>query len=197
MISPYQLQKEEQLVINYQSNDCQESFGLLYERTYDALYLYIYKIVNSYDDAFDLTQESYIICAKELKHLKSPRLFRFWLYKIAKNLSLRHLKNANRSASSTSEGIEVIAQDYGLEEAIIKDQNLENLERAMNYLSKEEYDLLVSKYYNGNSISELMNSLKLGKSAVKMKLLRTRRKLAHTMTLAQGHHYSENSLGLC
>ncbi len=176
MISLQTLQKEEVLVITYQTSKCPKAFGELYEMFYESLYNYTCKIVNNADDAFDITQDTFIQASKELHKLRQPITFRFWLFRIAKNMCTQQFRKAARH-NYDSYDTDTAAQDYDTTEAVEKEILLTQLSDLMTRLNPEEQFLLLAKYSEGKSIKELMKETNLGSSAIKMKLMRARQKV--------------------
>ncbi|MFT4535490.1 MAG: RNA polymerase sigma factor (sigma-70 family) [Saprospiraceae bacterium] len=180
MISTQALKKEEILVISYQSTKCNKAFGELYEMFYGQLFDYVCKIANNSDDAFDITQEAFIKAAKELHNLKVPITFRFWLFRIAKHMCMKNYRKIAKQAYDSYEE-DCVSQDYSTTEAIAKDELLERMSMILATLSQEEQDLLLAKYRDGKSIKEIMDSTNLGSSAIKMKLMRAKTKVAERL----------------
>jgi len=182
MISTKTLQKEEVLVITYQTTQCHKAFGELYELCYDHLYDYVRKIANNADDAFDITQEAFIKAAQELHKLKVPVTFRFWLFRIAKHMCMKnHRKIAKRAYDCYEE--DIAEQDYSTTEAIEKDELLERMALILSTLPQEDQQLLLAKYSEGKSIKEIMETTNLGSSTIKMKLMRARTKVAQQLAV--------------
>ncbi|MDF1698387.1 MAG: sigma-70 family RNA polymerase sigma factor [Saprospiraceae bacterium] len=180
MIPTLTLKREEQLVIAYQKTKCNKAFGELYSLFYSQLFDYTCKIANDSEDAFDITQEAFIKAAQEMDKLRNPITFRFWLFRIAKNMCMKkYRKMAKESCDSYEE--DVVSQDYDITDAIEKDELLERLALILSTLSKEDQDLLLAKYSDGKSIKEIMEETSLGSSAIKMKLMRARSKVVTAM----------------
>lgn len=177
MISPRALQKEEVLVLEYQATNCNKAFGALYEMFYTQLFDYICKITNNTDDAFDITQEAFIQAAQKLHTLKVPITFRFWLFRIAKNMCMKNYRKVAKLAYENYED-DIISQDYSVNGAIEKEDLLDRMDEILSALSEDEKSLLLSKYSDGKSIKQLMVENNLGSSAIKMKLMRARTKVA-------------------
>lgn len=182
MIPTETLQREEILVITYQQTKCSKAFGELYNMFYEQLFDYVCKITSNSEDAFDITQETFIKAAQEMHKLRVPITFRFWLFRIAKHKCMKSFRAAARQSVDSYEE-DTATQDYDLVEAIEKDAKLEQLAAVMSTLPKEEQELLLAKYSDGKSIKEIMDSTNLGNSAVKMKLMRARSKVAQGMNI--------------
>ena len=180
MISTQTLKKEEVLVISYQKTQCSKAFGELYGMFYGQLFDYVCKITNNSDDAFDITQEAFIKASTELHKLKVPITFRFWLFRIAKHMCMKNYRKIAKQAYDSYEE-DNVSQDYSTDEAIAKDELLERMAMILATLSQEDQDLLLAKYSDGKSIKEIMNKTNLGSSAIKMKLMRAKTKVAQRL----------------
>ncbi len=71
-------------------NDAQkgntEAFTDLVQHYQTELYTYIARQVRDHEDAHDLTQQVFLKAWLHITDLKEARCFRFWLYKISKNV---------------------------------------------------------------------------------------------------------------
>ena len=182
MISAQILKKEEILVITYQTTKCNKAFGELYEMFYSQLFDYICKITNSSDDAFDITQEAFIKAAQELHNLKVPITFRFWLFRIAKNMCMKNYRKVAKQAIDLYD-IDTVSQDYNTIESIEKEALLDRMAVILSSLSQEDQKLLLAKYSEGKSIKDIMQMTTLGSSAIKMKLMRAKQKVATQLAM--------------
>lgn len=75
-----------------------EAFGVLVLRYQDRLYNYLYRMTGSREDAQDLTQETFVRVYKALPRFNTEAPFRPWVYKIATNLAINHLKGRKPAA---------------------------------------------------------------------------------------------------
>jgi RNA polymerase sigma-70 factor (ECF subfamily) len=62
----------------------------------DPLHGLCYRFVRDHDAAADLVQRTLIKAMESLPELRDPDFFRGWLFRIAMNLSLNHLREHNR-----------------------------------------------------------------------------------------------------
>jgi RNA polymerase sigma-70 factor (ECF subfamily) len=78
-----------QLVIDVQKGDS-EAFTTLVQRFQKEIYIYVAKQVRNPEDAVDLTQQIFIKAWLHITDLKETTCFKYWLYKIAKNMLKDH-----------------------------------------------------------------------------------------------------------
>src|SRR3954464_6332205 len=80
------------------------SFEELVRRYQRPIAAYVYRMVGDYDSALDLTQEVFIKVYSSLERYRPEFKFSTWIYKIAHNASVDHLRrNSSREQALTSE----------------------------------------------------------------------------------------------
>jgi RNA polymerase sigma-70 factor (ECF subfamily) len=87
------LEADEDLVIvrKIQAGDV-DSFDSLILKYRERVYSVIYNLTSNREDASDLTQEAFIKAFQSIKRFKGQSSFFTWLYRIALNTSLTHLR---------------------------------------------------------------------------------------------------------
>ena len=77
--------------------DREHLFASLYNQYNKRIYNYIYKSIGSEDDAYDILQEVFIILNSKLEELYfEENKIIYWLYRVARNLILSHLKKRKK-----------------------------------------------------------------------------------------------------
>src|SRR5215471_15165302 len=80
------------------------SFEELVRRYQRPIAAYVYRMVGDYDAALDLTQEVFIKVYASLSRYRPEFKFSTWIYKIAHNAAIDHLRrHATREAIASSE----------------------------------------------------------------------------------------------
>jgi RNA polymerase sigma-70 factor (ECF subfamily) len=82
----------------------EESFEELVRRYQRPIVAYVYRMVGDYDSALDLSQEVFIRIYNSLERYRPEFKFSTWIYRIAHNAAIDHLR---RSDSSRTEDLEV------------------------------------------------------------------------------------------
>jgi RNA polymerase sigma-70 factor (ECF subfamily) len=88
-------QAEDVLVAQAQSGRA-EAFVELARRFHERVYHTIYGMTRHPQDADDLTQETFMTAYRALRGFKKRSSFYTWVYRIAVNLTLNHLKKKGR-----------------------------------------------------------------------------------------------------
>ena len=82
------------------------SFEELVRRYQRPISAYVYRMVGNYDSALDLTQEIFIKVYNSLRRYRSEFKFSTWIYKIAHNSAVDHLRRINTREQSLISGPE-------------------------------------------------------------------------------------------
>jgi RNA polymerase sigma-70 factor (ECF subfamily) len=73
-----------------------EAFGVLVRQYQQEIYRLTYRMTRNAEDAKDLAQEAFVQAYRALAAFRGQSRFSTWLYRIAMNLCLNHLKVAAR-----------------------------------------------------------------------------------------------------
>src|ERR1044071_3279516 len=82
------------------------SFEELVRRYQRPISAYVYRMVGNYESALDLTQEIFIKVYSSLARYRSEFKFSTWIYKIAHNCAVDHLRRSAGRAQSLNSGAE-------------------------------------------------------------------------------------------
>lgn len=123
-----------------------ESFRDIIRLYENDIYRYILKFVSDKACAEDLTQEVFIKAYTKIGQYKKSISFKAWLYKIAKNITLNHIKREKkiRDLYKTYEQPQNLVESYS-----------EAVECALDRLEIEEKNLLILKSVEDLSFKEL------------------------------------------
>src|SRR5687768_6879883 len=84
----------------------ESGFEELVRRYQRPIAAYVYRMVGDYDAALDLTQEVFIKVYGSLSRYRSEFKFSTWIYKIAHNSAVDHLRRNAGRERSLSNGVE-------------------------------------------------------------------------------------------
>ncbi len=85
----------------------EEGFEGLVKRYQRPIVGYVYRMLNDYDSALDVTQEVFIKVYNSLDRYSSDYKFSTWLYRIAHNAAIDHIRrNSKKEQSLETEGDE-------------------------------------------------------------------------------------------
>jgi RNA polymerase sigma-70 factor (ECF subfamily) len=90
---------DEQLIARVLAGD-QDAYTVLVERHSDLVYAIVSRIVFNEADADDVAQDTFVRAYHALPRFRGDSKFSSWLYRIAVNRSLTHLKRTKRRAAA-------------------------------------------------------------------------------------------------
>jgi len=86
-----------------------EAFAAIYDRYADRIYGLCLRQLRNPDAAADVTQETFLIAAQRLAGLADPSRLRSWLFAVARNQLIDHVRRNRRYVSD--EGVEMATED--------------------------------------------------------------------------------------
>jgi len=157
------------------------SFEELVRRYQRPISAYVYRMVGDYEAALDLTQEIFIKVYGSLARYRSEFKFSTWIYKIAHNSAVDHLRrNAGRerSLSSGTEGdqYELPIESGSLspeQESERRERRLE-IEAVVRSLPNAYRELIVLRHSQDLTYEEIVEVTGLPLGTVKNRLFRAR-----------------------
>ncbi|KRB54690.1 RNA polymerase sigma factor [Flavobacterium sp. Root186] len=157
------------------------AFAILVDRYKDMIFTLALKMVKNREEAEEVSQDTFIKIYNSLNKFKGDSKFSTWIYKIAYNTCLDRLKKSKK------EDLNISIDDFSSH--LIKTMNtalsaLEDKERkqtiqnCLNLLPSEENFLLTLFYFEDQNLEEISKIMSINANNVKVKLFRSRQKLA-------------------
>lgn len=170
---------DEQLVNEFKQTRDNAIFGEIYNRYYKKVFHTCLGYAKSREIAFDLVQDIMIKLMDKLPALEHTQLVGLWIHRVTCNYCVDYLKKQKRLPTETIEGhYELMDEESDMDALLAKERLLDSVENLMGELGEESRTFLQLKYIEGYSVKELQAKFNLGESAVKMRLKRSRKKIA-------------------
>lgn len=154
-------------------------FSTLYDRYGKKVYNKCYSFSRNEDEAKDLTQDVFLKLFTKLNTFQGKSKFSTWLYSFTYNFCVNYVdRDKARKMDDVSDSME--DHDYYLSEIQdIPDEDLfemrvNKLQIALENINPDDKAILLLKYQDDVTVKELQTVLKVGESAVKMRLKRAR-----------------------
>ncbi|MDZ7644444.1 MAG: RNA polymerase sigma factor [Woeseiaceae bacterium] len=165
------------LMLRYGAGDA-GAFEVLYRRHNDALYRYLLRLCNNRDTAADLFQEAWSKVIKARSRYRPTARFNTWLYRIARNCFIDHLRRNKRYGDGPPDDPDSRAApgpgpDIGAEQARAREKLLAILET----LPMEQRDAFLLREEAGLSVDDIATMTGVGHETVKSRLRYATRKL--------------------
>jgi RNA polymerase sigma-70 factor (ECF subfamily) len=149
-----------------------------YQRPISA---YVYRMVGDYDAALDLTQEIFIKVYGSLARYRSEFKFSTWIYKIAHNCAVDHLRRNNGREQSLVSGTEADQYELPIEskrpspeqESEREERRLE-IENVVCALPSVYRELIILRHSQDLTYEEIVEVTSLPLGTVKNRLFRAR-----------------------
>jgi RNA polymerase sigma-70 factor (ECF subfamily) len=156
-------------------------FEELVKRYQRPISAYVYRMVGDYDSALDLTQEIFIKIYGSLSRYRPEFKFSTWIYKIAHNAAIDHLRRSSGRERSLITGTENDQFDLPLEsEGLSPEQQTEREERrgeietVVRSLPTAYRELIVLRHSQDLTYEEIVDVTGLPLGTVKNRLFRAR-----------------------
>jgi len=166
------------LINTYQASKCNLCWGEIYTRCYPNLFSYCRKLTRNNDDAYDSAIDSFLKASEKIHYLKSAELFPNWLFRIAHNLCIDRIRKTKLERTySLDVSFDLMDDTSDQEDQLKKEILLQQMESFLEKIEPKNKEILIAKYIDNKSIAELKTELGISESALKMRLLRARKKM--------------------
>lgn len=159
-----QMEDDISLVGRYIAGDA-GAFEELVMRYQKQIYAFVYRMTNEVEEAKDLTQKTFLKALKGIKGFRKKSSFKTWLYQIAVNTSLDHIKR-DRHKEIEIDGSEVCHQE-GILSSIIENEKKDHIKRGIAMLPERQRLAIILRVYEGLGCIETAEVMKCSEGAVK------------------------------
>ncbi|HUF05319.1 MAG TPA: sigma-70 family RNA polymerase sigma factor [Aridibacter sp.] len=159
----------------------EENFEQLVERYQRPIISYVYRFLNDYDASLDVTQEVFIKVYNSLERYSSDYKFSTWLYRIAHNAAIDHIRRNSRKEQSieaeNSEGtyqLQIESSRPNPEQDRQRSEWRTEIESVVKCLPAAYRELIVLRHGKDLSYVEIAEITDLPLGTVKNRLFRAR-----------------------
>jgi len=176
----------------------QEAFRVLVERHSRNIFRLAYRMTRNEPDAEDVVQESFLRAYRKLGQFESRSNFGTWLYRVAVNCALDHLRLKERrdKEMATTPGrqepepadpmLSLPSRDPSPERLVASAELRRKLDSALAGLSPRERVAFALRHVEGRSVEEIAKTLGLRVSATKNTVFRAVKKLRQVLEPVAG-----------
>jgi len=144
------------------SEDAIDGLVMKYQR---QIYTFVYRMINDMEEAKDLTQKTFINAINSLRGFRQESSFKTWLFQIAKNLSLNHIKQNRHEDVEVDESL--TGEQSGALSAVIENEIKGHIRRGLEGLPERQRLAVILRVYEGMSCSETASIMGCSEGAVK------------------------------
>jgi RNA polymerase sigma-70 factor (ECF subfamily) len=167
-------------ILNGDSN----AFSILVDRYKDLVYTLAIRMMKHKEEAEEVAQDTFIKVFSSLNKFKGDSKFSTWIYKVAYNTCLDRLKKNKRKQGTvaideyTEHQVKTI--DNAFDKLAAEEQQLA-IQKCLEQLPSEDNFLMTLFYFEELSLEEISKIVGLTPNNIKVKLFRSRKKLATIM----------------
>src|SRR3954464_4593910 len=167
----------------------EEGFEELVRRYQRPISAYVYRMVGDYDAALDLTQEVFIKVYGSLSRYKPEYKFSTWIYKIAHNSAVDHLRRHSTREQSLMKDFEGDQREISIEshrpspeQESEREERRAEIEAVVRQLPSAYRELIVLRHSHDMSYDEIAEVTGLPLGTVKNRLFRAREMMRNLFT---------------
>ncbi len=162
-----------------------QAFAVLVDRYKYMVFTVAMKILKNNEEAEEVSQDVFLKVFQALPTFKGGSKFSTWVYRIAYNRSLDYLKKLGRGIATASideyQDFHIPTLENALEALENRDRK-HTIKEAMKELAVEDSLVLTLHYFEELSLKEISEVMQITVDNVKVRLFRSRKRLATILT---------------
>lgn len=166
-----------------------ERFSEIIDRYQGKLFAYIYRLVGNREEAEDILQNVFLKVYKNINSYDSGRKFSSWIYRIAHNEAVNHIKRkylkkfvSLEDISSSKDKLETSSSEDGPDNAWIRKETAQEVNSALADLPLKYKQVLLLRYFADKSYEEIGEILEKPVNTVGTLINRAKKKLSQEMS---------------
>ena len=160
------MQEERDLVKRAQQHDG-EAFGQLYDKYFNKIYRYVAFKVGNKAEAEDMAQQVFLSALENISSFKWRNIpFSAWLFRIAHNKVVDHLRKKSRRATVPLEGIQVVSASDPQQTTELR-LDIEWLKSATGELTAAQQEVITLRFAGNLPIAQVAEIMDKSPGAIK------------------------------
>lgn len=151
-----------------------DAFSQLVRRYEDRVIRFQLRMTGCRETALDLAQETFLRAFQALASWQPSAQFRTWLFRIASNAAIDHLRRNRQFNHVPLEENDEFGCEISVERLLSADQQMRILAKAVAQLPKKYSEALLLRELEGMSYSEIALLLDVSEGTVKSRISRAR-----------------------
>lgn len=156
------------------------AFSVIIDRYGDMVYTLVNRTLGDGEEAQDVTQDIFVKVYSSLGKYNGTSAFSTWLYRVAYNAAISHIRKHKRRPSGMDENRLANVTDDDMDGVFRKaaeEKRYADLEAALSKLDHDERAIISMFYMEDRSINDISEITGISVANVKVKLYRIRKKL--------------------
>ncbi len=160
-----------------------EEFAEKYRRFFPRVFAYIYGRVHNVHVAEDLAADVFERAYMKASSLRNDEAFSTWLFTIARNVVISHVRKAGRETIVDHDVLKAIAPSVGsVESEILMREEVSEVAALVRQFPQREQDVVALKFDAELSNPQIAQIMDLSEANVRVIIFRTLRRLREMMT---------------
>jgi RNA polymerase sigma-70 factor (ECF subfamily) len=144
------------------------AFGELYDRFIDRVYRYLYFRTGRHAEAEDLTEQVFLKAWEAIGRYRwQGRPFLAWLYRLAHNVHIDHVRSTRPTTSLTTEHRTLEVPSTSAMTEMARTLDAEVLATALSQLTLEQQQVIVMKFIEGLDNEQIAQSMDRREGAIR------------------------------
>jgi RNA polymerase sigma-70 factor (ECF subfamily) len=131
------------------------------------IYAFVCRIVHDPEEAKDLTQKTFLKLFNAINGFRQEASFKTWLYQIAMNTCLSHIRQNRHSAREAELQETIIGSQAGALSLVIEKERTDFLKKALGGLPERQKLTVILRAYEGLSCKETAEVMGCSEGTVK------------------------------
>ena len=172
------MKQDESVLILRILNGEPDEYSVLIDRYKEGLYRHCFKFVRDEDIAEDLTQEAFIQAFLQLKQYNASYRFSTWLYKIATNMALGHLRRYQPRLFEEGELEAIVSTLPPTDRRAVYSE----LRQALQQLPPNHRQTVELFYWRGMNYKQIARTLNTTTNTIRVWLYRAKKQLKEILS---------------
>lgn len=149
----------------------------------DSLRRYAYNLTTNREDAYDLTQETYLKALTNKDKYTDHTNFRAWVFTIMKNTFINNYRKSIRENTAFDNTANLYFLNNSMTSSIPAPESVLSVKEISNKINQleEEFRIPFEMHYNGYKYKEIADELNLNIGTVKSRIFFSRKKLMEAL----------------
>ncbi|MGE3800730.1 MAG: RNA polymerase sigma factor [Candidatus Kapaibacterium sp.] len=140
---------DKELLELYHSGQKERMFNELVRRYQKRIYWVARRMVKRHEDADDIAQDVFVKAYTALEGFRGDSNIYTWLYRIAVNLSINHLRKQKvRNAVDLDDYLPFLSKDADQDKKMMRRENVSLIEEAIITLPEKQRAVFIMRYYD-------------------------------------------------
>lgn len=165
-----------------------ERYAELIERYQGKLFAYLYRLTGAREETEDLLQDVFIKAFRNLRSYDTERKFSSWIYRIAHNEAVNHIKRRSlkrfipwEDITATKDMLRMSSAEEGADTAHIREEVRQEVDEVINRLPFKYKQVLLLRYYSDKSYEDISEILGKPINTVGTLINRAKKRMAAEM----------------